>query len=115
MSKFSTRLLIASHVAQRLEPIQTVDLLDAPLYIGTMKEKTASTTHTAQELDLDQIESSLDELVQLCERLHTENNLLRGQQKPLTSERIKLIETNSLVRNKMESVIRRLKTMEMEL
>jgi len=68
-----------------------------------------------QDLDLDRLESSLDELIQLCERLHTENNLLRSQHKPLTSERVKLIETNSLVRNKMEAVIKRLKTMEMEL
>ena len=72
-------------------------------------------TPKEQALDLDRIESGIEELIQLCERLHTENNLLRDQQGPLTSERIKLIEKNSLVRNKMEAVIKRLKTMEMEL
>jgi uncharacterized protein (TIGR02449 family) len=68
-----------------------------------------------QRPELDMLESSIEELAQLCERLYTENNLLRSQQKPLTSERIKLIEKNSLVRNRMEAVIKRLRTMEMEL
>jgi len=91
---------------------QTVDLIDVSLYIGSMNE---STNSNPQDLDIDGLESSLEELIQLCERLHTENNLLRTQQTPLTSERVKLIETNSMVRNKMEAVINRLKTMEMEL
>jgi len=82
------------------------------LYIVSMNE---NTTSNQQDLDIESLESSLEELIQLCERLHTENNLLRHQQKPLTSERVKLIETNSMVRNKMEAVINRLKTMEMEL
>lgn len=83
-----------------------------PLYIDAMREEA---TPKDQALDLDRLESGIEELIQLCERLHTENNLLRDQQAPLTSERIKLIEKNSLVRNKMEAVIKRLKTMEMEL
>ena len=77
-----------------------------------MREQTFS---NPQELDLDRLETSVEELIQLCERLRTENNLLRVQQQPLSSERVKLIEKNSLVRNKMEAVIKRLKTMEMEL
>ncbi|HEY4732121.1 MAG TPA: TIGR02449 family protein [Gammaproteobacteria bacterium] len=68
-----------------------------------------------EDLDIDRLESGLEELIQLCERLHTENNLLRGHQKPLLTERTRLIETNSMVRNKMESVIKRLKMMETEL
>ena len=72
-------------------------------------------TPKEQDMDLERLETGIEELIQLCERLHTENNLLRNQQTPLTSERIKLIETNSLVRNKMEAVIKRLKTMEIEL
>jgi len=77
-----------------------------------MRQQPISNT---QDLDLDHLESSVEELIQICERLHTENNLLRGQQQPLSSERVKLIEKNSLVRNKMEAVIKRLKTMEIEL
>ncbi len=86
--------------------------MDAALYIYRMEQETSS---NEQRPELDMLESSIEELVQLCERLHTENSLLRSQQQPLTSDRIKLIETNSLVRNKMEAVIKRLKTMEMEL
>ena len=94
------------------ESAQTVDLIQAPLYIVGMREEV---TPKEQDLDLERLETGIEELIQLCERLHTENNLLRNQQTPLTSERIKLIETNSLVRNKMEAVIKRLKTMEIEL
>ena len=58
------------------------------------------------------LEQRIHELLQTCERLQSENKLLREQQHTLSSERSDLIEKNELVRAKVEAMISRLKSME---
>ena len=62
---------------------------------------------------IDNLASQVDELIQVCERLKTENDSLRAQQQVLTTERAKLIEKNELARTRVEAMITRLKAMEM--
>jgi len=63
-------------------------------------------------LHLQQLDSKLTELVELCSKLKLENRSLRNQQQTLVEERAKLIEKNELARTKVESMITRLKSME---
>lgn len=54
----------------------------------------------------------IEDLVELCERLRTENRSLRHQQETLSSERAQLIEKNEQARARVEAMISRLKAME---
>jgi len=63
-------------------------------------------------LHLQQLDSKLTELMELCSKLKLENRSLRNQQQTLVEERAKLIEKNELARTKVESMITRLKSME---
>lgn len=62
--------------------------------------------------ELASLESQLQELLAICERLKNENVDLRNQQDTLVSERATLIEKNELARNRVEAMISRLKAME---
>ncbi len=66
----------------------------------------------AGEHDLRKLEYQIDELIQVCKRLQEENNTLRNKQAGLLTERAKLLEKNELARNRVETMILRLKTME---
>ena len=61
---------------------------------------------------LEQLESKVTQLVELCTVLRRENGALRAQQHNWTSERAKLIEKNELAKSSVESMITRLKTLE---
>jgi cell division protein ZapB len=50
----------------------------------------------------------------VCEQLKTENNLLRGRQVALVAERARLIEKNDVARVRVEAMITRLKSLEVE-
>jgi cell division protein ZapB len=65
-------------------------------------ERTAATMLAAQ----------VGELIGLCERLREENHVLRQQRSTLLAERADLIEKNAQVRNRVEAMILRLKSME---
>ncbi len=67
-----------------------------------------------RETDFNRLESQLDQLIKICELLANENALLRERQSSLVTERAKLIEKNELARNKVESIIGRLKILETE-
>jgi cell division protein ZapB len=62
--------------------------------------------------ELESLESQLQELLELCERLKSENYSLRDQQDTLSGERAALIEKNELARSRIEAMISRLKGME---
>lgn len=64
--------------------------------------------------DLDALENKVTELVQFCELLSKENKALRSQQHSWTTERAKLIEKNEIAKNKVESMIARLKSLEQD-
>lgn len=69
----------------------------------------------AEQLDFDQLTARIEELIQLCERLQEENNRLRAQHAQLQSERTRLAEKNEVSRQKVEGMVSRLKSLEMEL
>jgi cell division protein ZapB len=64
------------------------------------------------ESEMKHLESRIDDLVALCQRLRDENKLLRDQQSSLMQERAKLIEKNEMARMRVEAIVSRLKGME---
>jgi cell division protein ZapB len=62
--------------------------------------------------ELQSLEAQLQELLNLCERLKTENKSLRNQQDTLVADRASLIEKNEKARTRVEAMISRLKAME---
>ena len=63
-------------------------------------------------LDLTALEHRLDTLISALGQLDDENKALRDQQAHLMSERAALIEKSELARSRVESMIARLKAME---
>ncbi len=66
----------------------------------------------AESEQLTHLEQQLDELLVLTQVLSKENKALRAQQKNWSTERAKLIEKNELAKNRVESMITRLKALE---
>lgn len=64
------------------------------------------------ELELDQLESRIGHLIELCKRLEEENALLRTEVETFNAERTELIEKNETARAKVEGMIERLKSVE---
>ena len=58
------------------------------------------------------LEETIDELIELCEKLAMENRALRAKQQSLTVDRAKLIEKNELAKTRVESMLNRLKALE---
>ena len=61
---------------------------------------------------INKLEEQVGELLELCQRLGDDNKDLRSQLQQLTSERSSLMETKEKVRNQVESMITRLRSME---
>ena len=64
------------------------------------------------ELEISRLETSIDALLKIIERLNVENRSLRSQQDTLATERASLIERHDLVRNHVEAIVTRLKSLE---
>jgi cell division protein ZapB len=64
------------------------------------------------ELDLDQLETRVDDLIRTISQLRNENISLRTRQEDLMSERAALIEKSEQAKSRLESMIGRLKSME---
>ncbi len=64
------------------------------------------------EIDLAVLETQLDELLGICERLTEENQSLRTAQNSLVTERATLVSKNEQARSRVEAMINRLKAME---
>ena len=62
--------------------------------------------------DLEALEEKVDELIALSEVLVEENQVLKAKQQSWTTERAKLVEKNELVKNRVESMIARLKALD---
>ena len=58
------------------------------------------------------LEEKVEELIELCSVMSTENRALRTQQQNWTTERANLIEKNELAKSRVEAMITRLKTLE---
>ncbi|RKZ35754.1 MAG: TIGR02449 family protein [Gammaproteobacteria bacterium] len=65
-----------------------------------------------KQADLHALEASVNALLQAFDEVCTENTALRNQQTNLISERAALIEKSELARSRVESMIARLKAME---
>jgi cell division protein ZapB len=70
---------------------------------------------TFQDDDLKRLEFTLDELLRMCERLQQENSRLRNDQMRLKAERTILIKKNEMSKHRMEAIVTRLKSMELEI
>ena len=64
------------------------------------------------ENDLKRLEERLDDLVEICNRLQTENKSLKEKQETLSHERASMVKKNEQVRARVEAMIVRLKSME---
>jgi cell division protein ZapB len=64
------------------------------------------------EKDLRTLEKRVDDLIGACRRLKEENDNLRSSRDTLIEERSKLAEKNRLARNRLESIVTRLKALE---
>lgn len=65
---------------------------------------------TEQEIKI--LENHIDQLIETCRRLQSENNTLRSKQVILTNERSELLHKNEQAKSRIESMIDRLKNME---
>lgn len=64
-------------------------------------------------MDINALELRLDDLIKNCDELREENHALKNQQDNLIAERASLIEKSELARSRVESMIARLKAMEL--
>jgi cell division protein ZapB len=62
--------------------------------------------------DLIQLESRIDQLIEAVQRLQSENHLLKSEHGNLQAERAKLLEKTRIARERIESMIDRLKALE---
>ena len=72
-----------------------------------------SNKKTFTESDLHNLESQIDALIDTIAQLKQENSSLRHQQDTLMAERGQLIEKTELARNRVESMISRLRSLEL--
>ena len=59
-------------------------------------------------------EEKLDRLIELCQQLKQENQALREREAGLVGERSQLIEKNEMARQKIETMINRLRNLSVE-
>ena len=71
-----------------------------------------NSSETEIALDLNMLETRIDELIHALGNVSVENDTLRTQQSHLMAERSALIEKSELARARVESMIARLKAME---
>lgn len=65
-------------------------------------------------LDFRELESRVGDLIELCEQLTRENEILQSQRADWAAERNRLVEKNELARTKVEAMIGRLKALEQD-
>lgn len=58
------------------------------------------------------LEDKVDELIQLCNNMKNENQILRDDKHSWENERKALIEKNQLARSRLEKLLQRLKSLE---
>lgn len=64
------------------------------------------------EEEFRRLEQRVAELVDLCARLKDENRVLRGRIDTLSGERAQLLQRSEMARNRVESIVSRLRGME---
>lgn len=62
--------------------------------------------------NLKKLESRVDDLIGVCQKLRQENRTIRTQQQQLTDDHAKLMEKTQIARARIEAMIGRLKALE---
>ena len=101
--------ILALHLT--LVPTADVDIDPARQahYIGHMPKKTAP---ALIDQELEQLEEKVDGLLDIITRLMQENQSLRAQQVAQASERAGMLEKHDEVRNRVDAIVTRLKSLE---
>ena len=73
---------------------------------------TNETTPSTIDLELTRLEEQVSGLLETVERLSKENRSLRAQQDTIANERANLLEKHDQVRNRVDAIVTRLKSME---
>ncbi|VAW68644.1 hypothetical protein MNBD_GAMMA09-2061 [hydrothermal vent metagenome] len=68
--------------------------------------------NTQNQSNIDALESKIEELLTLTQKLSAENTDLKEQMQTIRSDRAQLIEQKERARSQVESMITRLKTVE---
>jgi cell division protein ZapB len=71
-----------------------------------------TTTPSSIGLELSRLEQQVSGLLETIERLGQENRSLRAQQDTISNERANLLEKHDQVRNRVDAIVTRLKSME---
>ncbi len=87
-----------------------IDRTRQPNYICDMTTNTKETYSVEQELV--KLEEQVGSLLAIIERLTRENRSLRTQQDSLAIERAGLLEKHDQVRNRVDAIVTRLKSLE---
>ena len=82
------------------------------MYLTEVDSRPTIRTMTDTIKRINKLEQQVTELLELCQRLGSDNKELRAQLQQLTSERSNLIEQKEKVRVQVESMITRLRSME---
>lgn len=83
------------------------------LYYTVLEYPPISVRTRSAAVDINALEVRLDDLIKNCDELREENFALKNQQDNLIAERASLIEKSELARSRVESMIARLKAMEL--
>ncbi len=86
-----------------------IDRAGQPHYIDCMTNKT---TASPIDLQLSRLEEQVTSLLETIDRLSQENRSLRTQQDTIANERANLLEKHDQVRNRVDAIVTRLKSME---
>ena len=73
---------------------------------------TNKTTPSPIDLQLSRLEEQVSSLLETIDRLSQENRSLRTQQDTIANERANLLEKHDQVRNRVDAIVTRLKSME---
>ena len=88
---------------------QVIDHAGQPHYIDCMTNKM---TASPIDRELSRLEEQVAGLLQTLDRLSQENRSLRAQQDTTANERANLLEKHDQVRNRVDAIVTRLKSME---
>ncbi|MGB5426227.1 MAG: TIGR02449 family protein, partial [Gammaproteobacteria bacterium] len=100
---------LTSNPVTPLHVTHGIDRAGQPHYIDCM---TNETTPSTIDLELTRLEEQVTGLLETVERLSKENRSLRAQQDTIASERANLLEKHDQVRNRVDAIVTRLKSME---
>lgn len=65
-------------------------------------------------IDFRELDTRVGDLIELCEQLRRENEMLQSQRDAWSAERNRLVEKNELAKSRVEAMIIRLKALEQD-